>query len=164
MNVQEWMGARFDGLHERIEEVRRAQAATQAQVMEALRGEKYVRLPLVTGTASGSALTMGGEAASAQQAPAEGYVWSVRLIVIEGMTASSTTPDIMNIRRGTGGRILWQLNGNQFAQTFGRGEMILFPGETLAYSSVGTFAATGLITAHGMAENLPAEMIGKFYS
>ena len=95
MNVQEWMGARFDGLHERIEEVRRVQAATQAQVMEALRGEKYVRLPLVTGTASGSALTMGGEAASAQQAPAEGYVWSVRLIVIEGMTSSSTTPDVM---------------------------------------------------------------------
>jgi hypothetical protein len=123
-----------------------------------------VRLPLVTGKASGGVLALGGDAntASGQPpvAPDLGYVWSLRHLVIEGLTAGAT-PDAVNILRGP--RIVWQLNGNIFAQTWGRGEIILNSGETLNYASSGTFAATGNIIVHGMAEQVPAEMIGKFY-
>jgi hypothetical protein len=67
----------------------------------------------------------------------------------------------MNILRNN--RLIWQLTGNQPCQTWGRGEIILHSGETLQYQSVGTFAATGTIIVHGLAEQVAAEMIGKFY-
>ena len=81
-------------------------------------------------------------------------------MVIEGLTAGAT-PDVVNILRGT--RVIWQLNGNQFCQTWGRGEILLYAGETLTYNSVGTFAATGQIIIHGLAQEVPAELIGKIY-
>jgi hypothetical protein len=128
---------------------------------ERLRGIKYVRLPLIQATGSAT-LIMGGDSpqgGSGQLAtPDQGYIWHIRHLVVEGMTASAT-PDIINILRG--GRIVWQLNGNQFAQTFGRGEMRLFPGESLQYKAGSTFASTAQIIAHGTAEEVPGEMEGK---
>ena len=126
-----------------------------------LHASKPVRLPLVTGKALGNALTMGGDTGTDLVTPESGYVWSIRHLVIEGMT-SGATPDVMNIVRN--GRIIWQLNGNQFAQTWGRGEILLNAGETLQYVSLGTFAATGTITVHGMAQEEPAQLVGKFYT
>ena len=127
-----------------------------------LRGVKSFRLPLLMATGANPFL-LGGDVTPAggmNATPDPGFVWSLRHLVIEGLTAGAT-PDVVNISRGP--RIVWQLNGNQFAQTWGRGEMILNAGETLAYSSVGTFTATGKIIIHGMALSVPAEMIGKFF-
>ena len=136
-----------------------AQLVARAEHREELRGKKTIRLPLVTGVASGSALSIGGDR-QPLQTPDQGFVWSVRHLVIEGM-ATGATPDIVNITRG--GRIIWQLNGNQFAQTWGLGEVVLNAGETLAYVSVGTFTSTSTIIAHGMADNIPAQLIGEFF-
>ena len=153
-------GAVLDTLsHDEMREVL-AEHRAQLQELDRARGVKAIRLPLVIGTASGNALTMGGDSLAVPQGPDTGYFWSLRHLVIEGMTASSSTPDVMNVKRNN--RTIWQLNGNSFCATFGRGEIILFTGETLQYVSVGTFASTAQIIAHGMAEQVPGEMIAKF--
>lgn len=163
MDIEQVIGTRLDKIRDEIEHGNARQAALVLE-REKLRTIKAIRLPLVRGAATGSALTMGGDTNTATgQAPVGpdlGYVWSIRHLVIEGMTAGAT-PDVLNILRN--GRIIWQLNGNTFAQTWGRGEIILHSGETLQYVSVGTFAATGQVIAHGLAEQVAAEQIGKFY-
>lgn len=142
--------------------IERAQAL--AGEREKLRALIPIRLPLISGKASGGVLALGGDTNSATGQPPVGpdlgNVWSIRHLVIEGLTAGAT-PDAVNILRGP--RIIWQLNGNQFAQTWGRGEIVLHSGETLNYANAGTFAATGTIIVHGLAEQVTAEMIGKFY-
>lgn len=140
-------------------ELRSALSDARAEEYAWLRGIKHIRLPIMTGTASGSALTLGGDTSVIPQTPSQGHKWTIVHLVIEGMTASSTTPDVMNVKIGP--RIVWQLNGNQFAQTWPPGMMMLNPGESLSYVSVGTFAATGLITAHGSAWETPSELSGK---
>jgi len=131
-----------------------------AQVLARLNATKPVRLPLITGKATGGVLLIGGDSAP-ETAPASGYVWSIRHLVVEGLTAG-TTPDVVNIVRGN--RIIWQLNGNQFAQTWGRGEVLLFAGETLAFQSVGTFTSTATVIVHGLAQEEPAQLVGKLYT
>lgn len=135
-------------------------AIERAREMERLRGETNVRLPLLIATGA-NPFTLGGDVGTEPlQTPEEGYVWSLRHLVIEGLTTGAT-PDVVNILRG--GRIIWQLNGNQFCQTWGRGEMVIKGGEALAYQSVGTFNATGKIVIHGSAYQVPGPMIGKFF-
>ena len=124
-----------------------------------LRAITDIRLPLIMGKAAGGALTLGGDSGQQLVTPESGYIWSIRHLVIEGLTAGAS-PDTVNIVRN--GRIVWQLNGNQFAQTWGRGEMILNAGETLAYQSVGTFSAAGTIIVHGLAWQVPAQLKGRF--
>jgi hypothetical protein len=166
VNIEQAMkaiGDRLDKIHAAIEKSDdRRLARTMEQ--EKLRTIVAMRLPLLRGVASGSALTLGGDtntaAGQSPVGPDLGYAWSVRHLVIEGMTAGAT-PDVVNILRNN--RIVWQLNGNQFAQTWGRGEIVLQSGETLQYQSVGTFTATGNIIVHGLAEQVAAEQIGKFY-
>ena len=143
------------------EEVHSELQAYDAQQVARLRAAKPVYLPLVTGKAVASALSMGGDSGEQLTAPAEGSVWSLRHLVIEGL-ATGTNPDVVNVLRGP--RIIWQLNGNQFAQTFGRGEILILPGQTLGYQSVGTFTSTATILAHGLAQEVPAELVGRFYS
>ena len=137
--------------------------AADARVDAQLRGVKPIRLPLLIASGAnpfllgGDVTPQGGQNAT----PDPGFVWSIRHLVIEGLTAGAT-PDVVNVVRGQ--RIVWQLNGNQFAQTWGKGEVLLNAGETFTYQSVGTFTATGKIIVHGMAIEVPAQMIGKFYS
>lgn len=140
------------------------QSQARAYEREKLSGIIPIRIPLVTGKATAGALALGGDTNTASGQPPvgpdSGFAWSLRHLAIEGLTAGAT-PDAVNISRGP--RLIWQLNGNQFAQTWGRGEILLNPGETLSYANAGTFAATGNIIIHGLAEQVPAELIGKFY-
>lgn len=135
--------------------------ATIEQVREQTRllTIKYVRLPLIIGTMA-TGVTLGGDQQSAQapQSPEQGFIWHLRHLVIENL-ASGATPDVVNILRQ--GRVVWQLNGNQFAQTWGRGEMRLVSGELLSYVAVGTISSKTVII-HGTAEEVAAEQEGKF--
>lgn len=143
------------------EEVKTALDEYDAQQYARLRATKPIFLPPVIGLAASNALVMGGDSGEQVTDPAEGYVWSLRHLVIEGLTTGAN-PDVVNVLRGP--RTIWQLNGNQFCQTFGRGEILILPGQTLSYQSVGTFASTARIIAHGLAQEVPAELVGKFYS
>jgi hypothetical protein len=91
----------------------------------------------------------------------QGFCWSIRRLLVNGLTAG-TTPDILNFyRNDVGNEPLWQLNGNNFAQTFGRLELLLLPGEYLVAHNVGTINASGQVRITGDAIEVPAEMLGK---
>jgi hypothetical protein len=132
-----------------------------AQLRERYRGVKWLRLPQLTGTPAGSALVI-DEKANGLVGPEQGYAWSVRRIVIDGMT-SGATPDVVNMYRNahTGQPPLWQFNGNNFGYTFGALEIVLMAGDYLKFASAGTFAATGVIRVTGEVVEVPAEMLPK---
>jgi hypothetical protein len=159
VDIQASLSARFDGLQKSTDAVHSAITEQSQWMMERYRGETFLRLPVISATGA-NPFSMGGDTGLGLGTPNQGFVWSIRHLVIENLT-SGGTPDVVNIRRGGAtGQILWQLNGNQFAQTFGRGEIILHPGETLFYQSVGTFASVLTIKAYGTAQQLPGERIG----
>jgi hypothetical protein len=132
-----------------------------AQLRETYRGVKWLRLPVMTGTPAASALLI-DERANGLVGPEQGYAWSVRRIIVDGMT-TGTTPDVVNMYRNahTGQPPLWQFNGNNFGYTFGPLEIVLMPGDFLRFASSGTFAATGTIRVTGEVVEVPAEMLPK---
>lgn len=125
------------------------------------RGVKWMRLPQIIGTPANSAITLDETKGAAIVGPEQGYLWSLRRVVVDGMT-SGTTPDVINMyRNSVSGAPLWQFNGNNFGYTFGRLEMVLMGGDTLKFASVGTFSATGQIRVSGELVEVPAEMAWK---
>lgn len=130
----------------------------ERQEAAAVRGIKYFRLPFMYATPSGSAVTLGLTQPTA--GPAQGFAWSIRRLAAGGLTTGGS-PDVLNIyRNGTATPVVWQLNGNNFAYTFGKMELILLPGETLIANGT-AITATGQITLSGDAVEVPAEMLGK---
>lgn len=125
-------------------------------------GRKWMHLPPLQGTAAAGVLLLGHAAPVC--GPMSGYIWSVSRLVVTGLTTGAT-PDIVNFflndSRGGAAPVWWQLNGNQFGETFGRGQLLIMPGETLICRSLGSFAATGTITVTGDLEQVPAQMQGK---
>jgi hypothetical protein len=127
------------------------------------RGVKWMRLPIITGTGANSALKLDETTGIPNVGPESGYAWSIRRVVVDGMT-SGTTPDVLNMFRnstGVSSAPLWQFNGNNFAYTFGRLELVLGGGDTLKFASVGTFASTSQIRVTGELVEVPAEMLWK---
>jgi hypothetical protein len=144
----------------------RAFAREQRQIetereMERARAVKWMRLPVLSGTASASAITL-SDLNGAPLGPDQGFAWNLRRIVIDGMT-SGATPDVLNMYRNaiTGQPPLWQFNGNNFGYTFGNLAVVLLSGDFLKFASVGTFAATGTIRVTGEVVEVPAEMLPK---
>lgn len=125
---------------------------------EAYRGIKYARLPVLSGTPANSALTMGGASNPDVIGPEMGYAWVVRHLWVKGLT-SGTSPDAVNLLVNS--QTWWQFNGNNFAYTFGPGELVLLQGESWAIQSSGTFAATGTIQFGGAYWEVPGEMLAK---
>jgi hypothetical protein len=133
------------------------------------RGKKYGRLnPPVTGQAVAGVLQMGGDYPNSGPAgglvqppqPRAGFAWAMRRVSVTGLT-TGTTPDIVNLYRRSGGRPVWQFNGNNFAYTFSFAEMVYLEGETPVLVSVGTFAATGIITLDTDFVEIPQEELYK---
>jgi hypothetical protein len=128
--------------------------------VERLRGVKHMRLPSLQGTATGGVLLLGQAAPSC--GPRDGFAWSIRCLVVDGLTASATTPDVVRFYlNNPTGNTFWELNGNSFGQTFGRLERTMYPGDTLLLANSGAFAATGVITVTGELIECPMEMLTK---
>ena len=139
-----------------------AQEAIEAdRLREAARGYKWMRLPVISGTIASSAITIGNTKGQVC-GPTSGYAWSIRRLVVTGLT-TGTTPDIVNlyVNDAFSRAPLWQFNGNNFGYTFGRSELVIMGGETLSLQNVGTIAATGTVTLSGELEEIPAEMLYK---
>ena len=150
--------ASIDGHLARMSE--RQASIERARQQEQIAGVKAgMRLSVIRATGA-NPFSAGGDGNPNQpvQKPDEGRAWFLRHLVITGLTTGAT-PDVVNILRGN--TVIWQLNGNQFAQTFGKSDIKIMPGESLAYQSVGTFAATGTITITGAVDDWPAEKIGQ---
>lgn len=147
-------------ISEQLRQLREAQdqfRIERLREMERLRGIKYMDLPLIR-QAGANPFLIAADSGNALVMAEPGYVWFMRYMTIEGMT-SGATPDVINILRR--GRVFWQLNGNQFAQTWGRGEKWLLQGETLSFQSVGAFTSVAQIIISAGVEQVPAEEIGK---
>jgi hypothetical protein len=140
-----------------------AEALGQADQIQLARlnAIKHMRIPqLLTGKAAAGALAL-GESSGQVVGPRSGYIWSVRRLVVAGLT-SGATPDVVNLFiGGPSGQLVWQFNGNNFGYTFGRLELTLYGGETLALANVGTITATGQITLSGELLETPAQLIGR---
>lgn len=131
--------------------------ARQEQV--ALAGIKHMYLPMLQGAAVGGSLLLGQAAPVCT--PRAGYSWSVMALAVAGLT-SGGSPDVVNfyIDNPTGNP-WWQLNGNQWAETFGKLQRVIKGGSSLLVASSGMFAATGTITVTGEVIEVPTEMLGK---
>lgn len=129
------------------------------------RSIKYSRIQPAGAKVANSAVSFDGSGTAQNTAvgPREGYAWSIRRLAVNGL-ATGTTPDVVNLYRNQpSGIAIWQFNGNNFAYTFGRAEMLLLPGETLSFANSGTItAATGtLITISGDFVQVAAEELFK---
>lgn len=128
-------------------------------VRDWVRGIKYIRLPLLAGFADGSGnLALG--VSMTTNAPNQGYAWSVKRLAVSGLTAG-VTPDVVNVfRGGDSNNPVWQLNGNNFAYTFGKLDLVLLAGENLFLTGA-SLASTSRITLTGDCIEVPQEMLGK---
>jgi hypothetical protein len=128
-----------------------------------VRGIKWMRLPQAAVTASGNTVSI-DNSTGFSIGPEQGYAWSLRRIVISGMTTGAT-PDVINMyRNGITGQVpLWQFNGNNFGYTWGKLELVLSPGDVLKFQSATSYQATGA-TVSGELIQVPAEMLGKLAS
>lgn len=128
------------------------------------RGIKWMRLPILSGPISGAAITLGGVTGNTI-GPDSGYAWSLRRLIVTGL-ASGATPDVVNLYLNDNFNQppLWQFNGNNFGYTFGKLELVLIGGDTLALRNVGNLTATGNITLAGELIEVPTEMLGKLAS
>lgn len=142
-------------------ELRKELAATSQEFFRQFgRGVKYLRFGPEPATIVNGAFTLDGSATSGL-GPREGFVWTIRRITVWGL-ADGTTPDIANLYRNQPSGIpVWQFNGNNFAYTWGKLEMLLLPGETLSLASVGSLAATGTISISGDVLEVAAEEVSK---
>jgi hypothetical protein len=161
-DIQAHLSLRFDTLQKAVDQMAADQRKAQTFLEEQARAVKAIRLPVVQ-AAGTNPFSMGGDVGTLNVSPEQGFVWSLRALTIEGLTRGAT-PDVIQIRRSSAtGQILWELNGNQYSQTWGRGEIVIFAGETLFYQSIGTFASVATIKAYGMAEQVPGEKIAIFF-
>ena len=153
------IGATLTSIDGRLQQMSEHQRTLERiREQEKISGVKAgLRLPVIRATGS-NPFSAGGDQNLPVQKPDEGRAWYLRHLVITGLNTGAT-PDVVNILRGN--TVIWQLNGNQFAQTWGKSDIKIMPGESLAYQSVGTFAATGVITITGAVDDWPAEKIGQ---
>jgi hypothetical protein len=160
----------FDGLaaqQQRLDE--RVRDFIRAE-QDKYRGVKWMRLPMLQGVVTAAGISLGeniggGEGYQDVVAPDQGYAWSVRRLMVAGLTYGAS-PDVVNIYRSSSnqqGGFLWQLNGNSPGTTFGKGQITLMPGDSLTVVNQGTVtAAVGtLITVSGELICVPAEMLAK---
>lgn len=161
MKTQLELGAQLETLTrgELSEELARN---TQEFFAQYARGQKYLRFGPIAATVAAGAVSFDGSGA-AGTGPRGGFVWSVRRMAFTGLTAGGS-PDVVNLFRNTlTGPPVWQFNGNNWAYTFGKTEMLLLPGETISFANVGSLAATGQITVSGDYLEVPAEQISKLF-
>lgn len=122
-----------------------------------LSGIKHLYLPMLQGQAVAGSLLLGQAAPVC--GPRDGYSWSVMALVVGGLTAGAT-PDVINFYLDNPtGNPWWQLNGNQFGETFGKLQRTIMGGSQLLVA--GTIVATGTITVTGEVIEVPTEMLGK---
>jgi|SRR5215831_9237015 len=122
------------------------------------RADKYMRIPLVTGTAVAGNLTI-----KSTVGPYQGYAWDIAFIGVAGLTGGGT-PDVVQLLFDGGPQYPWWVftgAAPNYLQRFSRGQMVMLPGETITLQSVGTFAATGPITLYGaIRTETPAVKLG----
>lgn len=131
-------------------------AARDGYVRALLRGIKWMRLPILRGTAQGGALVLGAQDATV--GPESGFAWSLRRIAVAGLSSG----DVVGIYRNSSNNPpMWQVDDSFPFAKFGLGEMVLTGGDEMVVASIGAFGATGTIQVTGELLEVPMEMLPK---
>lgn len=132
-------------------------------VLERGRGVKWMRLPVLAGTMSGTYPTstskLGGTGLCG---PNPGYAWALRRIAAIGLSAG--TDQLYAFRNEVvPGQFIGALVGQGATNfiSFTNVQAVLMPGDELIISPGAAFAAAGVITVTGEAVEVPAEMLWK---
>jgi hypothetical protein len=152
----------------------RAMAQARAAEQLALAGIKHRKLPVLSGYAVAGALDIGGDNNFVQVAgpltgtpawngqpigPTGGNAWMAKRLAVTGLASG----DVVQLFQpgGHSQDIVWQFTSAAPVNTFGRGEVVLYAGETLRLVNFGAFTSTAQIRLSGELYQAPAEMIGK---
>ena len=151
---------RLDGINESIASLHRQAQVERDRETERYRGLKWMRIPqLVTGKLNAGGVQTIGQLG--QVGPEQGYMWSLRRLVLSGLT-SGTTPDVVNMFfNDAATQVEWQFNGNNFGYTFGRFELCMRPGDIILLQNVGVFASAANVVLSGELMEVPAELVGR---
>lgn len=151
-------GAKLDVLNRR--ELKEAlDTVTRDWFSQVARGDRYKRFSAAADIATG-AFTIGGALQrDAALGPAEGFVWAVQRIAVDGLTTATGDPLVV-----TSEPVALFVNDDGPAslvhpailgyQNFGEHELVLYPGDTLLVTGTG-LTSTGTVTVTGQAREVP---------
>lgn len=132
----------------------------EAREAARIRGIKYQRIPILTGTVSSGSCVVGVTGVVCQ--PDSGYAWSLRRLFVSGLAAGTLPDQFQLFRSGTTTAPVWQVNGNAPGATFGWLGFVLRGGEPLVGAGYGSLTTTAAyITVSGEGAQVPEEMLGK---
>lgn len=137
-------------------------AHLRSWVAETTVGGRFTRFSAV-GTVASSAVSIGG--ASTDLGPGPGFVWDVRRLRITSSSGTITPADIFGVFINDPGpastvarsddtvasQRMWNWNGN----------VVLYPGDNLLITNIGTLATTGGLTVSGQVLELPLTLAWK---
>lgn len=121
------------------------------------RGVKHLsRIPVISGTVAGGNVAIPANPPSGC-GPNQGYKWGIRRLSIDGLTTAADVVAIYKNEVMPKSRVA-QFTGAAPFVTFGKGQCVLQPGDTIVCANVGALTSTGTLTVNGEATEVPAEM------
>jgi hypothetical protein len=140
-------------------------------VMNYLRGEKLMRIPVVYGVAPTAAFTLFAQPGQAQPGPESGYLWRIQKIMVASSLIADTAkyvlyfgsdPTQINQTHLIDAQIGGATPGQNVNVAFRPGNKAewLFPNE-IVYATLSGATVGATYTISGIASQVPAEMVGK---
>lgn len=133
------------------------QTVTKDWFNQVSRGDRYPRFSAAATIASNAFTIDGTERTYERMGPAEGFVWAVQRIAVQGLTTYTegtlTTEPVVLYLNDTGASSLVHPALVGYKE-FGAHELIMYPGDTLVVVGAG-LTATGQITVTGQAREVP---------
>lgn len=121
-------------------------------------GFKVMDFPLMSGTISAGAITLGGDQPDQIVCgPTQGFAWAVHRISVLGLA----TNDTLQLYKGSN-RFVCTIAATVGAVFFGKGQLSLMPGDFLRLVG-SSLSATGQIKVYSEGFNVPAPMIAEFF-
>jgi hypothetical protein len=138
-------------LHDTMHDVFRK--TLQGWYAEACIGTRFHRFS-VQGTIAGNVLDMGGAKLSVQIGPADGFIWDIRRLHINGLTAGDKVSIGINDNQPSS-VVTTSTDVTGFTWLFST-QLVLQPGESLKiYSTANLSETSGIVTLTGQVRELP---------
>ena len=153
------------------EELKQAMGHAIDPVMNYLRGEKLMRIPVVYGTAPAAAFTLAAQASQAQPGPESGYLWRIQKVIVASSLIADTAKYVLyygsdSTQIAQTHLIDVQIGGATPGQNVnvafrpGNKAEWLFPNEQI-YATISGATVGATYTLAGIVSQVPAEMVGK---
>jgi hypothetical protein len=131
---------------------------------QAASGLRHFDLPIMYGTVSAGAITLGGDQPDAQQVgPKSGFYWKITRVSVEGLAAA----DVVSLYKGAPaigkGRFVANILGTTGTYSPGSQGLILTPGDVLGLTG-SALTATGEIRVSGEGVSVPGPFMWKLFT